>query len=206
MKKEVNLKIFPKSGHLPEASYSYLPNRATSCESKTPTEALLNKDKVLEFVQSHPGAYLRQIGRELNVANGVVQYHLYTLEKERKIKSRRTGFYKRFYPYLLFGEHEQEILEVLSNQTQRDLLLYLIFNPRANQKELAEFTKIAPSSVHWHMKKLIQSRLVQAKREGQFVKYDLLSGPDEVFKLLQSYHPSIWQKWTDRLADTLDEL
>ena len=53
------------------------------------------RTQILGFIVEHPGAHLRKIKRELNLAMGVIQYHLYTLEKERKVISRRRGFYKR---------------------------------------------------------------------------------------------------------------
>jgi predicted transcriptional regulator len=166
----------------------------------------VTKDKVLEYIKTHPGAYLRQIRRDLNVSMGVIQYHLYALERERKIIPRRKGLYKRFYPSFKFGDRQQEILDVLSHETQRELLLFIIQNPKATQKQLSEYAKISPYSINWHMKKLIQSGLVRIQRDGHFVRYEFLNGSDEVLKLLQCYHPTIWERWTDRLANTLNEV
>ncbi len=137
---------------------------------------------------------------------GVIQYHLYTLERERRILSRRSGLYKRFYPSLTFGEHQQEILDVLSQETERDLILFLIQNPGSTQKELAEFAQISPGSVNWHMKRLVASGLVQMKHEGQFVKYAINGDPGEILNLVRNYHPGIWQSWADRFANALSEV
>jgi predicted transcriptional regulator len=164
------------------------------------------KNQILDYIKNHPGSHLRQIKRDMDVSMGVIQYHLYTLERERKILSKRKGLYKRFYLNLVFGEHQQEILGVLSQETERDVLLYLIKNPNATQKQVSEYSKISPGTINWHMKRLGQSGLVTIKREGQFVKYTVNADSAEVMNLLQSYHPSIWEIWADRLADTIDDV
>ncbi len=137
---------------------------------------------------------------------GVIQYHLYSLEREGRILSRRNGLYKRFYPNLVFGDYQQEILDVLSQETERDLLLYLINNPNSTQKELAEYAQISAGTINWHMKRLVESNLVQAKHEGQFVRYVVSGDAKEILRLVQSYHPSIWERWADRFADALTEI
>jgi Uncharacterized protein conserved in archaea len=54
------------------------------------------REKILEFINAHPGTHLREIQRKLKLGLKTVQYHLYTLEKEGKIVSRRKGLAKGF--------------------------------------------------------------------------------------------------------------
>ncbi len=169
-------------------------------------EAGPTKEKIFEFIKKHPGTHLRQVQRELEISMGVIQYHLYSLERERRVLSRRRGLYKRFYPNLVFGEYQQEILDILSQETERDLLLYLIQNPSATQKELSEYAKISAGTTNWHMKRMIDAGIVTMKREGQFVRYDVQGEKEEVLRLVQNYHPSIWQSWADRFANALSEV
>ena len=157
------------------------------------------------FIMAHPGTHLRGIERELNLAMGVIQYHIYRLEKDGKIISRRRGLYKRFYPILVFGEGQLDILDVLSRETERDILLFLLENPHATQKDLSEYAKISPSSINWHMKRLCDSKLVETKREGGKVMYYVIVKPTEMITLLKSYQPAVWERWADRLADVLVE-
>lgn len=164
------------------------------------------REKILDYVGKHPGSHLRQIKRELDLAMGVTQYHLYALEKEQKILSRRRGLYKRFYPSLTFGAYQQEILGVLSQETERDLLLYLVKVPLSTQKELAEYAQLSAGTINWHMKRLIDASLVVIAREGQFVRYSSKVRGEEIIKLLKGYHPAIWERWADRLADALTDV
>ena len=157
--------------------------------------------QILEFIKSNPGTHLRRIRRELNLAMGVTQYHLSKLEKDQRIVSQRRGLYKRFYSEAEFGPEEREILGVLSQETERDLLLYLLKTPDATQKELSEFAHISASSTSWHMRRLAQAGLVVSRRQGSYVYYMVRRDPAKIIGLLRSYHPNIWERWVDRLAD-----
>src|SRR5690348_14531106 len=127
--------------------------------------------RILEFIKSNPGTHLRKIKRELNLAMGVIQYHLYRLERERRVVSVRHGLYKRFYADKGLKVEDREILNILSQETERDIVLYLIKNPLATQKELSDFARISASSTSWHMKRLSQVGFVEPRKEGGFVFY-----------------------------------
>ena len=136
---------------------------------------------------------------------GVIQYHLNSLEKEKKIVHQRTGIRKRFYPSYVFGDRQQEILAVLSQEIERDLILYMIDNPNATQKQLAEMTGVSPATINWHTKRLVDSGLVSAVREGQFVKYVFRGNTRELLNLVQNYHASVWTRWADRLSEVVSQ-
>jgi len=163
------------------------------------------RTQILAFIREHPGVHLRRIRRELNLAMGVVQYHLDGLEKERQIVSRRRGLYKRFYPVSIFGERELEIMNVLAEETERDILLFLMQNPEATQKELAGYAMISPSSINWHMRRLSKSGLIETKHEAGSVRYLVKVDRPQLVALLKNYHPTVWERWADRLADILSE-
>ena len=134
---------------------------------------------------------------------GVIQYHLYRLERDRIVVSVRHGLYKRYYADRRLRIEEREILNILSQENERDLVLYLIKNPQATPKELAEFARISASSTNWHMKRLSRAGFVEARREGGFVSYKVRGDRGKILSLLRSYHPRIWDRWADRLADLM---
>jgi len=162
-----------------------------------------NRVRILQFIKANPGTHLRKIKRELNLAMGVIQYHLYKLERERSVVSVRQGLYKRFYADKGLKIEDREILSILSQETERDIVLYLIKNPLATQKELSEFARISASSTNWHMKRLSQAGFVQPRREGGFVFYTVRGDRARILALLRNYHPRIWERWAERLADLL---
>ena len=162
-----------------------------------------NRVRIFNFIEANPGTHLRKIKQELNLAMGVIQYHLYKLEREGKIVSARHGLYKRFYAETRLRVEDRDILNLLSQETERDIILYLIKNPLASQKELSEFARISPSSTSWHMKRLSQAGVITIRRENGAVYYTVAADPAKILTLLQSYHPRIWQIWAERLAELI---
>ena len=162
-----------------------------------------NRARILNFIKANPGTHLRRIKQDLNLAMGVIQYHLYKLERERSIVSVRHGLYKRFYAERDLRVEDHEILNILSQETERDIVLYLLKNPLATQKELSEFARISASSTSWHMKRLSEAGFVTARRERGFVFYAVTSDQARILALLRNYHPRIWERWAERLADLL---
>ena len=161
------------------------------------------RTRIFRFIRAHPGCHLREIKRELNLAMGVIQYHLYGLEREQEIISRRRGLRKRFYTTNAFGDRQLEILDTLSQETERDILLFLIQNPDASQKELSDYVRISPASINWHMRRLSDIGLVETKHEGVNVQYLIRDDRAEILALLRSYHPAVWERWVDRLANVI---
>ena len=68
---------------------------------------------------------------------GDTQYQLYVLEKEGRIKSRRIGQHRHYYPVTILNEQHELILAFLRQETTRDILVYLIEHPGCTQQGLA---------------------------------------------------------------------
>jgi predicted transcriptional regulator len=134
---------------------------------------------------------------------GVIQYHLYGLEREQSIISRRRGLHRRYYTTHVFGDRQLEILDTLSQETERDILLFLIQNPDATQKELSEYVRISPASINWHMRRLSDAGLIETKHDRTNVRYLVRDNRAEILALLKSYHPAVWDRWADRLANII---
>ena len=70
-----------------------------------------------------------------------------------------------------------------------------------NQNEVAGNIGISASSVNWPMKRLSSVRIVTISKSGKHVIYELDINPIVVVKLLKNYHPKIWDRWSDRVAE-----
>lgn len=161
-----------------------------------------SRAKILAFISSRPGVHLREVCRSLGLAMGDVQYHVNRLEKEGRIVSVRRGFYRFFYPASLFAQKQRDVLSILSLDTPRELLLAIIGTPESSQEELSRAVGISQPTVSWHLKRLVELRVVEKRGEGKPYRYRLAgSTPGEVATFLKSYHPTAWEKWSSRLAD-----
>jgi len=159
------------------------------------------RKKIYDYIQEHPGAHLREIGRNLDLAIGDLQYQLNVLEKSGRVVSKRMGLYKRFYPSKMFGERQKDIIGTLSQETSRKILLLLLQKPGACHGEVARFAKVSAPTVTWHMKRLIDDGLVEEHREGRNMKYYISGSSGDIEKVMKSYHPMFWEKWADRFAE-----
>ena len=88
---------------------------------------------------SIPGVICREIRSEFGGSQSVtVRYHLGRLEKAGKVASNRHGFYRYYFPAGLFQDNEKNLLEVLSHETARDIVMFVIEQKSPTQSEIAE--------------------------------------------------------------------
>jgi Uncharacterized protein conserved in archaea len=159
-------------------------------------------DKVLYFIQDNPGCHLRRIKRAMNVSMGTVQYQLDKLEKMGRITSSRRGLYKYYFAAGLFKENEKDILEVLTHETARRILMFIIEQKSPTQTDIVNSVKISARSISWHVGRLVALKIITEIKDGKYKRYQLLENdPKYILTLLKSYYPSIWDKWSMRLVE-----
>jgi predicted transcriptional regulator len=159
-------------------------------------------EKVLSFIKDNPGSHLRRIKRTMGISMGTVQYQLDRLEKMGRITSTRRGLYKYYFPAGLFKEREKEILEVLTHETARKILMFIIEQKNPSQTDIVNSVRISARSVSWHVRRLIDLKIVDEIKEGRYKRYELReSDPNYILTLLRNYYPSIWDKWSIRVVE-----
>jgi predicted transcriptional regulator len=162
-------------------------------------------DKVLHFIQEKPGCHLRQIKNQIGLSMGSVQYQLFRLEKMGKITSIRRGLYKFYFLSGVFHDNEKDILQVLGQETAREILMFIIERKNPTQTDIVNTIKISAPSVNWHVSRLIALKIIYETKDGKYKRYQLTSGNNDYSKyivsLLKNYYPSIWDNWSNRLAE-----
>ena len=164
------------------------------------------RDLIFEYVETHPGTHLREIGRALGLGMGDLQYNLYILEKQGKVSTARRGLYKFVFPSGVFGEKQSAILSALAIESQREILIHLIKNPALSQNQIARLIGLTPATISWHMKRLLELGIVERVRNGKTVSYRVLGDKEEIEKFVRSYHPGFWERLSSKLADIILEL
>ena len=159
-------------------------------------------EKVLCFIQDNPGCHLRRIKRAMNVSMGTVQYQLEKLEKMGRITSSRRGLYKYYFAAGLFKEDEKEILEVLTHETARKILMFIIEQKSPTQTDIVNSVKISARSISWHVRRLVALKIITEIKDGKYKRYQLHENDAKnILTLLKSYYPSIWDKWSMRVVE-----
>jgi predicted transcriptional regulator len=163
-----------------------------------------SSDKVLHFIQINPGCHFRQIKNELSLPMGSVQYQLSQLEKSGKITSLKRGLYRFYFASGIFRDNERDILQILSQETGREILMFVIERRNPTQTDIVNHTRLSPSSVNWHVKRLISSQIIKEVRVGRYKKYQLGDNYNSkhIVKLLRNYYPSFWDNWSVRVVET----
>ena len=160
-----------------------------------------NAHRVLHFIQENPGCYLRLINRELEVSIGTVQYHLAKLEKMGKITANRYGLYKYYFPIGIFQENQKNVLQILSQETAREILMIIIEQKNPTQKDVTNKIGISSAAINWHIRRLITLNIIYEIKDGKYKRYQLRVDHKYIVGLLRNYYPNIWEKWSNRLIE-----
>lgn len=159
-------------------------------------------EKLLAFIQDNPGCHLRRVKRKMGISMGTVQYHLDKLEKTGRITSSRRGLYKYYFPAGLFRENEKAILEVLTHETARKILMFIIEQKNPTQTDIVNSVQISARSIGWHVGRLVALNIITEIKDGKYKRYQLHENHAKyILTLLRSYYPSIWDKWSMRVVE-----
>jgi predicted transcriptional regulator len=113
---------------------------------------------VLHFIQEKPGCHLRQIKKELHISMGTAQYQLARLEKIGKITSTKKGLYKFYFPSGIFQDNEKYILQVLNQETAREILMFIIERKNPTQSDIVGKIGISAASANGMLNALLLLR------------------------------------------------
>jgi predicted transcriptional regulator len=79
---------------------------------------LENGSRILAYINDHPGCYLRQIKKDLELSMGTMQYHLNYLIKSNRITYVRRGLRKNYFINGVFvSPNGFNLLQVLNQET-----------------------------------------------------------------------------------------
>jgi DNA-binding transcriptional ArsR family regulator len=160
---------------------------------------LTRRGMVYEYIRAHPGAHVRGMAKELRFGTGDLQYHLFWLERHGFVKTRKSGFYRFVYPTMAFQEKQEVILGVLSQETPREILLFLLWDSTMAQGDIARTLRHSQPTISWHMDRLFRLGLVSKRRTSRGMVYEVTADRDDVLSFLKSYHPGVWKRWAGRL-------
>ena len=153
--------------------------------------------QILEFIINNPSAHLRKIKNNVGFSMGTIQYHLNILEKEGKIKSVKTKFYKNYYHV---RESDDKVLSVFNLESPRSIILYLLQHEPSTHQEIAKGIELSSSTVSWHMKRLLESNIVDSEYSGKYTLYSL-TNRENVLVNLQKCKSTTWNSMVNNMVD-----
>ena len=162
------------------------------------TSLLFFRDKILELdrrreiymiVKKYAGCHFRDIERKSKLPASSLKYHLDYLSKHGIISEEKEGnticyFTKEF------NTGDKRLLMLLRQESIRKILIYLITNKMTKHDDIVQFTKLSPSTVSWHLKKLIAKGIITKNSHAKKTIYTPLFEEKEIIQLLITYKES----------------
>lgn len=172
-------------------------------EKQNKALGLETRQRLYSIISEFPGLHYREIQRRTGIAIGQLTYHLDYLKKVHLIKTVNDGEYLRYYTNEQMGTEERKILELSRQKSVRHILLYLLENDSCDHNSLVNGLCLSPSTVSWHIKKLIDASVISKNHDGRRSIYSV-NKPELVKTVLTKYKESFLDKLVDRFIEMWD--
>jgi predicted transcriptional regulator len=164
---------------------------------------LPSRRAIYQTIRDVPGIHFRALVDEVAYVEGTVQYHLRQLADEGLIEESDDGKFTRYYPADEFDDLDRAVMNALRREYARRIVARLAADGPHTTTELADALGKSASTVSWHLSKLADADLVEKRRDGRRVEYDL-TDPDRVRYLYTIHRKSFTDRVVDRLFDLFD--
>jgi len=156
-----------------------------------------SRREIYRTVRGSPGIHFRGLLRELDYAQGTLQYHLRWLVEEGLVETDDDGEYTRYYT-AEFEPEDRAVMNALRREYSRRIVACIAADGPQTTNGLADRLERAPSTISWHLSRLHDAGVVTKERAGQHVEY-ALDDPERVMRLYTVHKRS----FTDRLVDNI---
>lgn len=169
--------------------------------------------RIYAYLETHPGTYMRKLARELRMPLGTLEYHLHHLERHALVSTRVAGRFKAYFPKDGMDRRDKDVLAWIRQAVPRRVVAALLLEPRLSHAELARRVSVGPSTLTFHVQKLLRAGLLLENRSGRRKEYQVVD-PDRVANLLLEHRTTFLDHLIDQFAviwadlrghDALDE-
>jgi len=181
------------------------PTRDSTSRGDSPLagSGLTRRGVIYEYIRTHPGIHVRGLAKGLGFATGDLQYHLLWLERHGLVKARKGGFFRYLYPANVFKEEQKVLLGALSQETPREVLLFLLSLTAVTQSELCSALGLSQPTISWQVDRLVRLGLIRGTRTGRETVYEVTADGNDIKRFVSTYHPEVWKRWVGKFAGVL---
>jgi predicted transcriptional regulator len=162
------------------------------------------RQNLYSMIAQSPGLHFRELQRRTKMATGQLLYHLNWLKKKSIIKTIADGQYLRFYTFDSLNEEERRVIEFTRQESVRHILIHLIENDYDNHENIVKHLGLSPSTVSWHLKKLVNSNIVSKEVDGRKSFYHI-NNVNLIKEILVKYSESFLDIIVDRFIEMWEE-
>jgi predicted transcriptional regulator len=166
--------------------------------------ALETRRRIYGVVVHSPGLGSREIQRQTGMAWGETTYHLDRLVSAGLVH-REQGGHQDYYFAATVPLGDRTLLRLARSEAPRRVLGALLTESSLTVPELQERTRLSAGRLSIHLRRFLQTGLVEAGRRERFRTFSLVDR-ERVIRLLVAYRSGLADGWVDRLLETWSEV
>jgi DNA-binding transcriptional ArsR family regulator len=143
---------------------------------------------------------MREIGRDLAIPMGTLEYHLHYLVKADLLATRQDPRFTRYFATGGLSRQEKDVLAVLRQKVPRQIAAHLLLEPGSSHGRLLEKFALSASTLSFHLKKLLRAGIVSVEKAGRENLYRVVD-PELVARVLVAHKETFFDDVVDRFAD-----
>lgn len=162
---------------------------------------LETRRKIYDIISKNPGVHLSKIADLGQMRISHVEYHINYLEKHEIVTVEKSTGYKRLYIKGTIGTKDKRYLSILRQKTLLQIVLFLLKNETVHHKDILENVEVSPSTLSYHLNKLVKHDIVEVQRSGEHKGYQL-KNREEIIAWLIQYKPfDLYEGFTNIWTD-----
>jgi len=165
-----------------------------SCNSQT-------EKNIFRVVVKFAGSHFREIERQVGLSTGLVKYHLNYLTKYSIIRQEKKENHVRYFP-IGFPVEDLSLMSALRSKSARSILIHIYSNKNISHKDITRVIALSPSTVSWHLHKLIKNSMVVSTVNKNSTTYRLAIENQKLMKLLITYKESFFDSLVNKTVET----
>lgn len=157
------------------------------------------RKKLLKIIEDEPGLHFRAIQRKTDFSIGQLEYHLYKMEKEEEIITKKDGRYKRYFVMATSDVEKKRLSFHIRNKLNRRIIIIILRKKGVSreflEKKLNERAKI-------------EKGVAEMKTDNIIVEKDrllTLRNPGMVKEYLKKSKNTFMEELAESLIDLLDD-
>ena len=166
--------------------------------------ALDSRRRIYTVVVGAPGLGSREIQRQTGMAWGETTYHLDRLVTAGLVH-REPGGHQDFYFASTVPLGDRTLLRFARSDACRKVLGALLTDADLTVPELQERTGLSAGRLSIHLRRFLETGLVQSGRRVRFRTFHV-ADRERVVRILIAYRSSYADGWVDRLLETWSEV
>ena len=161
-------------------------------------------DIILRIITESPGIHFRAIMRKTGFMNGVLSYHIGSLESKKLIVANRGPRTSRFFRSDI-SVSDFASIQALRKPTSRSLLLALLYKHDLSFAQLVHASNRSQSTVSMHLARLVREGIVEVRTVRARKSYSL-TDRKKIDRLLDDHGSGIFDVYAANFEDMVNTL